>query len=120
MKAIKNFSAICLLAFATILITSCSKSDTSGSLLGPSGHAVTIQAMQFQPATLTVVAGDQITWTNTDTQAHTVTSNDGTSFNSGNIAPQGTFTVTLNVNGSYPYHCSLHPTMTGTIQVVTR
>jgi len=105
-------------------MNACSKSGSYGSSGGggydPTAQNVSIQSMQFTPATVTVVLGTKIVWTNNDTETHTVTSDDGTSFNSGNIAPQGTYNLTLTQTGTYLYHCSLHPSMTGTIQVVTR
>ncbi len=123
MKTIKILSAICLMGIMTLFINSCSKTDTvnaTGSTTNTGANLVTIQSMQFQPATITVAIGSIITWTNMDTQAHTVTSDDGTSFDSGNINPQGTFSFTVTQLGSYPYHCSIHPTMHGTVQVVTK
>ena len=121
MRPIKIFSAICLIGMAMFFVNACSKSDASGpGPVDPSAQAVTIQGMQFQPATVTVAEGIKITWTNMDGMDHTVTSNDGTSFNSGTISPGGTFTYTAVAAGSYPYHCSIHPTMTGTVQVVVK
>ncbi len=120
MRTIKIFSAICLFGMAILFMNACSKSDTNGSVVLPATQSVAIQGMAFSPATVTVVVGTTITWTNMDGTAHTVTSNDGTSFNSGNIAPNGTFTFTASTPGSYGYHCSIHPTMTGTVQIVTK
>ena len=121
MRPIKIFSAICLVMMTSIFIYSCSKSDTSSSLVStPAAQNVAIQSMAFQPASVTVIPGTKIVWTNMDAVAHTVTSDDGSSFNSGTIDPGGTYTFTATALGSYPYHCSIHPTMTGTVQVVTK
>jgi plastocyanin len=38
-------------------------------------------------------------------------------FDSGNLAPGATFSFTFPAAGSYPYHCSIHPTMVGTITI---
>ena len=83
-------------------------------------NTVTIQSMQFNPSTITVVPGSEVTWINMDTTAHTVVSDNGTSFNSGSISPKGTYVYVANQNGSITYHCSIHPQMKGTVQVVTR
>ena len=40
----------------------------------PKTHTVTIEAMRFQPETLTVAAGDTIVWVNKDVVPHTATS----------------------------------------------
>lgn len=122
MKSLNFFSVICLVGMITIFTNACSKADPNNPAGGDPAlvHHVSIQAMQFLPATITGLPGSKITWTNNDTVIHTVTSNDGISFSSGNINPQGTFTFTFNTLGTYAYHCNLHPSMQGTINVVTR
>jgi plastocyanin len=47
---------------------------------------------------------------------HDIVANDG-SFDSGNLAPGGSFQTTLSGEGTHPYHCSIHPTMTGEVRV---
>ena len=69
----------------------------------------------FVPTTLTVKRGTEITWTNTDTQEHTVT---GTGFSSGLIRPGATFVHRFNTVGAFDYRCTIHPTMQGTVNVV--
>src|SRR4051812_23810034 len=54
-------------------------------------HTVTIKNMRYAPATLTIQAGDSVTWVNADARDHTVAANDG-SFTSGNIGPGASFT----------------------------
>lgn len=78
---------------------------------------VTIGTMNngFVPTTMTVKRGTQVTWTNADTTDHTVTA---AGFDSGLIHPGATFTHTFTTVGSFDYHCSIHPTMQGTINVV--
>ena len=121
MRTIKIFSAICLAAMFSLGVSSCGNSKASDHPTNISNeNTITIQAMQFQPATLTVVPGSEITWVNMDTTAHAVVSDNGTSFNSGSINPKGTYTYIANQNGSITYHCSVHPQMKGTIQVVTK
>ncbi len=75
----------------------------------------------FSPASLTIKAGTTVIWKNTTTVGHTVTSDDGKSFDSGTtnpIAPQsGTFSFTFKTAGTYPYHCEIHPFMKATIIV---
>ena len=70
----------------------------------------------FAPPDLTVPPGATITWANNDAVAHTSTS-DAPGWNSGIIAPRGTFTATLDSVGTFSYHCSIHPGMTGRITV---
>ena len=77
---------------------------------------VEIAAFAFDPASVTVTAGDSVTWTNNDTTAHTATGANG-AFDSGSIAVGDTASVTFTTAGSYNYICTIHPTMTGTVLV---
>jgi plastocyanin len=111
-------SAICLTA---IFLFACSKSGGgygSGNNGGGNntGNSVSIANFAFSASTLTVASGTKVTWTNNDATAHTVTANDN-SFNSGNIAPGGTFSHTFTAAGTYPYHCSIHTSMTAKVVV---
>jgi plastocyanin len=121
MKHLKIFLSGCLLAITTLGIYSCSKSDSSPVLAQAGTYAmVNIHSTGFQPATLTSLQGSKILWTNMDATTHTVTSDDGTSFNSGYILPGGSYTFTADQLGSYPYHCSIHPAEKGTLQIVIK
>jgi plastocyanin len=79
-------------------------------------NMVTIQNFAFSPATTTVKAGTKVTWTNQDSTTHHVVSDTG-AFDSGNLNSGQSYSFTFNKTGSYPYHCSIHPSMTGTIIV---
>jgi plastocyanin len=80
-------------------------------------QGVSIRNFTFTPGTITVKTGARITVSNRDSTAHTTTSDDGSSFNTGTIDPGSSSTVTLNTAGRFPYHCSIHPFMHGTIIV---
>ena len=73
-------------------------------------------ATPFSPKTLTVRAGTTVTWFNGDTVIHTITSDTGL-FDSGNRAPGAFYNHTFAQAGTYAYHCTPHPSMTGTIVV---
>ena len=82
------------------------------------GSGISIINMTFSPATKTVAKGTVVTWTNKDGYAHTVTSNDGTTFNSGNIEGGKTYSYTASVAGTFEYHCLIHGiAMSGTLIV---
>lgn len=91
---------------------------TGGNGGAGSGAVVSASMVNFAfvPAKITVAAGGTVTWTNTDQVAHTVTADNG-SFGSGQIAPGATFSRTFTRPGTYAFHCSIHPSMTGTITV---
>lgn len=79
-------------------------------------QAVQIHNFSFGPGTLTIPAGTIVTWTNLDSVAHTATADNG-AFNSGNIAPNDSFSFRFDTPGTYVYNCSYHPSMQGTIVV---
>jgi plastocyanin len=60
--------------------------------------------------------GTTVTWRNTDSTSHTSTS-DAAGWNSGNIVPGGQFSFSFQTAGRFPYHCSIHPGMAGTVVV---
>jgi len=76
----------------------------------------------FTPSKVVIAPGGEVTWSNDDNAAHTVTSGipskgfDG-HFDSGLFLAGSTFSVTLDDSGYFPYHCMVHPWMTGTIIV---
>ena len=76
----------------------------------------------YIPFNVSVSAGEEITWSNDDSAAHTVTSGipaegpDG-NFDSSLFMAGGTFSVTLDESGEYPYFCMVHPWMIGNITV---
>lgn len=80
------------------------------------GASVSIIDDSFNPVSTTVLSGQTVVWTNNDTDAHTVTADDG-SFDSGIIPPGGTFNYTFTNPGMVNYHCSIHPDMLGSIDV---
>ena len=79
---------------------------------------VTINNYTFSPGTLTVTLGTTVTWTNRDFDVHTVTADDTPpTFKSAGLDTDDSFSFTFNKAGTYPYHCALHPHMTGKIVV---
>ena len=80
----------------------------------------------YDPNPVQAKVGDTVTWTNDDTQPHTVTSGsngqpDGKFDSSPNLnplmAPGQTFEHTFEEPGEYPYYCAVHPNMVGTVSV---
>jgi plastocyanin len=73
---------------------------------------------RFTPANMTVKVGQSIEWDWQDASvAHTVTSDDTSSFDSCLQNKGYKFVVTFNQAGKIPYHCTIHPLMIGTITV---
>lgn len=82
----------------------------------PADHVIVIEQMRFNPPTLTVRRGDRVTWVNKDLFPHTASAT-SKAFDSRSIAPSGSWTYVAGRPGSYPYTCSFHATMTGTLTV---
>jgi len=77
---------------------------------------VDIQGFAFSPGDLTITTGTTVRWTNLDGVAHTSTS-DGAGWDSGSLANGQDYSFTFTTAGSYPYHCTFHPSMTATVTV---
>lgn len=75
-----------------------------------------MRGMAYTPARIEVAAGTTVEWTNEDPLEHTVTAADG-SFDSGSIAPGGRWRRTFAEPGEYPFACTPHPFMKGTVVV---
>ena len=70
----------------------------------------------FVPPNLTALAGDTVTWTNSDQFDHDVSALNG-AFDSGHVSPGGRFSHQFTLTGHYAYRCTIHPFMAGTVDV---
>jgi plastocyanin len=114
MKA-RSFLFVSILVVATSLIVSCYKSKNSYNST-PGTSKITITNSAYSPASLTVVSGSTVTWTNSDNIAHTVTTEDG-NINSGDIAPGSSFSKAFMATGTYNYHDAHNTALTGVVIV---
>lgn len=121
---IKSMFLITLMGTFILASVSCSKSKNNGYGGGgdqdppPSGddNTINITSTSF-PSNFTVKKGTTVKWYNGDNMAHTVTSDDGSTFSSGNLAAGATFTYVANTVGEFPYHCNYHGGMKGKLTV---
>jgi plastocyanin len=81
----------------------------------PMAVTVEIQDFTFIASDVRVAVGGTVTWVNQDSQQHTATG-EGT-FDTGAIPAGESVTVTFDDAGAFPYVCSFHPFMTGTVTV---
>ena len=85
------------------------------ALAAAATHTVTIEGMQFQPASVTVKSGDTVVWQNKDVVPHTATA--AGKFDSKNLDGGQRWTWTAGAKGRYDYICTYHPGMKGTVVV---
>lgn len=103
-----------LLLASFVLLSSSGAAGQSAP--GTRAHSVTIENMQFSPATLLVHRGERIVWVNKDLFPHTVTA-DNKTFDSGSIAVGSSWTYVAKDVGEFSYGCTFHPTMKGSLKV---
>ena len=84
---------------------------------GTSSYDIDIKGFAFSPSIITIKQGDSVTWTNMDSVLHTVTSDSGTELDSELLSKGNSYTHTFNEKGTFDYHCTPHPSMTGNVVV---
>lgn len=122
----KNYTVLAVLMTGLLLLGACGTQEststpepgvTSEAPAGSSSAAevtVTIVDLAFQPHTVMVATGMTVTWHNEDGVAHTVTSEEG-GFDSGQIAPGGTYSHRFDGPGTFRYKCENHERMDGVV-----
>jgi plastocyanin len=78
---------------------------------------VTIRLVKFSPEIIEVKTGQTVEWANDDLTPHTVTSQGAGDLNSGSIDAGSSWRHTFTQAGSFPYYCTFHPEMKGTVIV---
>ena len=105
-KRIMSFAAVVLLAIS-FMTPSLSRANVD----------VDIRNFSFVPQDVIIGVGDRVRWENFDNVNHTSTSDDGF-WDSGIIPPGERFELEFNTVGEFPYHCTIHPSMTGIVTVL--
>ena len=97
-------SVVGLLAVIIVLPAAAAAADRS----------VAIEGFAFAPGTVTIRAGDTVTWTNRDGVGHTAT---GDGWDTGIIEQDASASIRFDAPGTYAYICTPHPSMNGTVVV---
>jgi len=109
-------------ALGLVLLAGCSNDDP-GDDPGPAAAAppatgttrIVAKANAFTPAAVSIPPGATLTWSFEDGAIpHDVK---GGGMDSGGPRSKGTFTHRFDQPGTYDYRCSLHPGMTGRVEV---
>ena len=113
--------ALTLLAGLASLAAVAACSDNSSGITGDvsivSGASTKgSAAFSPNPFTESMATRSEVIWVNNDGTTHRVVS-DSPLFDSGNLGNGGTYPFTFVAAGTYTYHCSIHPTMVGTITI---
>jgi plastocyanin len=98
------------------------EAETPGNAPAPSGEAVRAEKVEivdfsYDPDPVRIQVGGKVTWLNQDSSPHTATADDG-SFDTGTLEEGKLKSETFKEPGTIEYHCSIHPEMHGTIEVV--
>jgi plastocyanin len=79
-------------------------------------RTIVMEDIEFQPRKVTIDPGDTVRWENRDAERHDALGEDGT-FETPVISQGESSSHTFDREGKFPYFCSIHQGMTGTIQV---
>ena len=98
--------------------SSTAASAPSPAPAGPAVQAakVDVKSFKFNPGVIAVKKGGRITWTNSDSTAHTATA-DARSFDTQAINPGKSKSVSFTTAGTFAYHCDFHPFMKAMVVV---
>jgi len=104
----------------------CSSSQTPPATAAPTssvagGNTIAIKNFAFDPSSLTVKSGTVVKWINQDGASHAIVSDTGSTvaFSSDPLSSGASYSFTFTHPGTYSYHCSIHPSMKGTIIVTS-
>ena len=89
---------------------------TTAAGAGAGGAQVSLESFQVKPETTTIKLGQSVTFTNKDSADHQMVGDNG-EFDTGMMGKDATYTFTPAAAGTITYHCSIHPSMKGTITV---
>ena len=114
MRRNKAVASLAVLSLA-VLLAACVADTPSAPPPVVESPSITIQDERFDSDHVTIEAGDTVTWVWDDgSMPHDVS---GEAFRS-EIQTEGSFTHTFDETGDYPYVCTLHSGMRGTVTVV--
>lgn len=108
---------------AVTALAGCGGTKQSGTV------TITIKDLRFNPEKVTIAEGTKVRWVNEDTTAHTSTSADFSAdattqpagaWSSTIMDPGQSWERTFDTAGDYPYACSIHPYIKGTVEVTKK
>jgi plastocyanin len=116
--AILALPFLAVIAFTGIIRTRAAHPGKDVQADSPQTASISMVDFEFQPKVITITTGTSVRWTNNGTVPHTTTSDTGI-WDSGDVTLGGSYTVTFETPGVFPYHCFHHaPAMVGTVVVI--
>lgn len=85
---------------------------------GAESAKVDIVDFAFEPPAITLKAGGEVTWLNSDVAPHTATADNRSDFDTGKLTTGKSRAISFDEPGTYTYFCVFHPFMKGTVEVV--
>jgi len=112
---------VSLLVGSCLFVTACNKKSNPMAPAPSADVTITITGingnMSYSPDPATAKVGQRVVWRNSGGTTHTATE-DGGAFDTGNINNGGVSApITMGTAGSFGYHCTIHPSMVGTLNV---
>ncbi|CCF84571.1 cupredoxin domain-containing protein [Nitrolancea hollandica] len=118
-----------LLLVSIVALAGCGAAQPAASTNPPVGAATSTQPASseevqvrivdfaFEPSTITIKPGTTVVWTNDGPTQHTTASKEGNVWESKILEQGDVFRYRFEQPGTFPYWCTLHPSMLGTVIV---
>ena len=113
----KKIALLCAVSLLNLSVFALGREMKDVDSTNSKQNKIEIKDFAFNPQTITVKAGEKVTWINRDEEPHTVVSVEKQFKKSTALDTDQEFTITAVAPGTYMYFCSVHPKMTGTIVV---
>ncbi len=106
--------------WAAVLLAGTTLSLGAASVPATASSRAEIMDFGYMPDEFTATVGEEVVWTNTGAYTHSVVADDSQqNAESGQVPPGGTFARSFDEPLSFRYHCKIHPSMKGVVNVVT-
>jgi len=113
----KRMALLCAISFLNLSVLALGGEMKDPDSTSNKQNRIEIKDFAFNPQTITIKAGEKVTWINRDEEPHTIVSVEKQFKKSSALDTDQEFTITAGPPGTYTYYCSVHPKMTGTIVV---
>jgi len=124
LKRMKPLSAVWLPLAATVALAAGFAPPNSNAMPVQAQTAPTVGMLNstFAPRTITITAGDTVTWLNNEDPSqpntdHDIVALDGVTISSPILAGGDAYSLTFSTPGTYEYICDLHTNMDGVVVV---